>query len=65
MRYDNWDDGQGPHQKGFFFSDGGLEDCAMIRPRDGFKWHDGPCAGGPAFHYPFICEYGTCVYTSK
>ncbi|KAK3104675.1 hypothetical protein FSP39_007549 [Pinctada imbricata] len=57
MRFSNWEKGQGPGQSGFFFSDGSLEDCAMMRPDAGYKWHDGPCAGGFAFHYDFLCQF--------
>ena len=63
MRYSNWAAGQGPYRDhGFIFGD--IQDCGMVRTDDHYRWHDGPCAGGPAFMYSFICQYGKYAYSN-
>ncbi|XP_063410145.1 lithostathine-1-alpha-like [Mytilus trossulus] len=57
MTWGYWQHGQGVTQTGFLFAKGTFEDCAQIRVNDGYKWHDFPCSGGPAYHYSSICEY--------
>lgn len=56
MPYSNWEPGQGPSQSGFLFAAGDLEDCAIMRIQDGFRWHDYPCSNF-FYHYSFICQH--------
>ncbi|XP_078336878.1 uncharacterized protein LOC111134481 [Crassostrea virginica] len=56
MPYSNWEPGQGPSQSGFLFVSGDLEDCALMRIEDGFRWHDYPCSNF-LYHYSFICQH--------
>ncbi|CAG2219738.1 unnamed protein product [Mytilus edulis] len=56
MTWGNWERGQGPGHKGFLFSGGQFEDCAVIRKDDGYKWHDYAC-NLPSYRYGSICEY--------
>nr|XP_022335749.1 macrophage mannose receptor 1-like [Crassostrea virginica] len=56
MPYSNWEPGEGPYQSGFLFVSGDLEDCALMRIEDGFRWHDYPCSNF-LYHYSFICQH--------
>ncbi|XP_062574062.1 uncharacterized protein LOC134235898 [Saccostrea cucullata] len=56
MPYSNWESGQGPSQSGFLFAAGDLEDCALMKIQDGFRWHDYPCSNF-FYHYSFICQH--------
>nr|XP_022335750.1 perlucin-like protein [Crassostrea virginica] len=37
MTYSHWSPDQGPNQGGFFFADGGREDCALMKIHDEFR----------------------------
>ncbi|XP_078339097.1 uncharacterized protein LOC144627097 [Crassostrea virginica] len=56
MTYSHWSPDQGPNQSGFFFSDGGHEDCALMKIHDEFRWYDYQCSL-IFYHYSFICQY--------
>eukprot|EP00105_Crassostrea_gigas_P010869 XP_011426290.2 PREDICTED: C-type mannose receptor 2-like [Crassostrea gigas] len=56
MTYSHWGPGQGPSQSGFLFSDGGHEDCALMKIHDGFRWQDYECSLF-FYHYSFICQH--------
>lgn len=65
MTYSHWGPGQGPSQSGFLFSDGGHEDCALMKIHDGFRWQDYECSLF-FYHYSFICQHGNmsilCIF---
>lgn len=63
MTYSHWSSGQGPSQTGFLFSDGGHEDCALMKIDDGFRWHDYECSL-LFYHYSFICQHGKVVISA-
>ena len=63
MTYSHWSPDQGPNQSGFFFSDGGHEDCALMKIHDEFRWHDYECSL-IFYHYSFICQYGKSINNS-
>ena len=63
MTYSHWSPDQGPNQSGFFFSDGGHEDCALMKINDEFRWHDYECSL-IFYHYSFICQYGKSINNS-
>lgn len=52
MTYENWADGQ-PSQLLYPFS---FEDCAQMRRKSSWKWHDEIC-GSLKYHYNYICEF--------
>uniref|UniRef100_A0A8W8JZS4 C-type lectin domain-containing protein n=1 Tax=Magallana gigas TaxID=29159 RepID=A0A8W8JZS4_MAGGI len=62
MTYSHWSSGQGPSQSGFLFSDGGHEDCALMKIHDGFRWHDYECSLF-LYHYSFICQHDKLVHS--
>ncbi|CAG2214737.1 unnamed protein product [Mytilus edulis] len=64
MTWGNWASGQGPGHKGFLFSSRTLEDCALIRTHEGYKWHDYAC-NLPQYHYGSICEYNFIPTTTR
>lgn len=61
VTYSSFADGQGNnHDDGFFFANGGTEDCAVLRRDDGGKWHDYHCesiVGNVGYHFTYICEF--------
>ncbi|XP_056008877.1 macrophage mannose receptor 1-like [Ostrea edulis] len=63
MPYTNFEPGQGPSQSGFIFASGDLEDCALMRIEDGFRWHDCPCSNF-LYHYSFICQHKKIPHTT-
>lgn len=48
-----WAPGQ-PSKTGGIIS---IEDCAQMRRKDGWRWHDYHCDSSLFFRYKFICEF--------
>ena len=66
VTFDRFANGQGSnHNDGFFFANGGTEDCAVLRRDDGGKWHDYHCetvVGNIGYHFTYICEFRKIVF---
>ncbi|KAK3105747.1 hypothetical protein FSP39_004744 [Pinctada imbricata] len=60
MHYSNWAADQGPRHPGFLF--GGLEDCALMKPKTGYSWHDALCNSPIGETYAFLCQFGKFNY---
>ncbi|KAL8603599.1 hypothetical protein ACOMHN_022551 [Nucella lapillus] len=52
LDYNNWADGEPSKLFGLV----SVEDCALMRRDDNWRWHDYLC-GSLRFHYNFICEF--------
>ena len=65
VTFNRFANGQGNnHNDGFFFANGGTEDCAVLRRDDGGKWHDYHCEsviGNLGYHFTYICEFRKIV----
>ena len=59
MGYSNWASGQ----PGRFLGIVSMEDCALMRQEDGWKWHDYLC-GSMKFHYYYICQFRETISCS-
>ncbi|XP_076460162.1 uncharacterized protein LOC143293132 [Babylonia areolata] len=52
LDYNNW----APGEPSMFLGIISVEDCALMRREDNWRWHDYIC-GSMKFHYNYICEF--------